>query len=92
MLSQKSKGTKVPTLSQAYNIYYRRRLNGLSSAGDYLKQMKMITNIIGDKPVSKITAKDINKLIDYLIQKQRKQQLRKQQLKKTISNCQSRVG
>ena len=72
MLSQKSKGTKVPTLSQAYNIYYRRRLNGLSSAGDYLKQMKMITNIIGDKPVSKITAKDINKLIDYLIQKQRK--------------------
>ena len=72
MLSYKTKGMKMPTLSQATFIYYKRRLNGLASAGDYLKQMKMITKIIGDKPVNKITAKDINKLIDFLVEKNRK--------------------
>ena len=72
MLSYKTKGIKMPTLSQATFIYYKRRLNGLASAGDYLKQMKIITKIIGDKPVNKITAKDINKLIDFLVEKNRK--------------------
>ena len=72
MLSYKTKGMKMPTLSQATFIYYKRRLNGLASAGDYLKQMKIITKIIGDKPVNKITTKDINKLIDFLVEKNRK--------------------
>ena len=72
MLSYKTKGIKMPTLSQATFIYYKRRLNGLASAGDYLKQMKIITKIIGDKPVNKISSKDINKLIDFLVQKNRK--------------------
>ena len=62
----------MPTLSQATTTYYKRRLNGLTSASDYLNQMRMIAKIIGDKPVNKISSKDINKLIDYLVQKNRK--------------------
>ena len=72
MLSNKSRGTKVPTLSQATTTYYKRRLNGLTSASDYLNQMRMIAKIIGDKPVNKISSKDINKLIDFFVEKNRK--------------------
>tara|TARA_A100001035_G_scaffold35784_1_gene23830 strand:- start:28692 stop:29549 length:858 start_codon:yes stop_codon:yes gene_type:complete len=72
MLSHKSKGTKVPTLSQATHTYYKRRLNGLTSADNYLKTMKIIIKILGDKPVDKIGVTDVNKLIDHLVQKKKK--------------------
>ena len=58
--------TKMPTLSEATNLVYKRRYNGEDSAENFLIAMKYNIKAIGNLPVNKITKQHIKKLMDYL--------------------------
>ena len=58
--------TKVPTLSEAARLVYKRTYNGTDSAQNYLIAMKHNIKAIGDLPVNKITTPVVNKMMDYL--------------------------
>ena len=58
--------TKVPTLSEASRLVYKRTYNGTDSAQNYLIAMKHNIKAIGDLPVNKITTPVVNKMMDYL--------------------------
>ena len=57
--------TKMPTLSEATNLVYKRRYNGEDSAENFLIAMKYNIKAIGNLPVNKITKQHIKKLMDY---------------------------
>ena len=58
--------TKVPTLSEASRLVYKRTYNGTDSAQNFLIAMKHNIKAIGDLPVNKITTPVVNKMMDYL--------------------------
>ena len=58
--------TKVPTLSEAARLVYKRTYNGTDSAENFLIAMKHNIKAIGDLPVNKITTPVVNKMMDYL--------------------------
>ena len=58
--------TKVPTLSEATRLVYKRTYNGTDSAQNFLIAMKHNIKAIGDLPVNKITTPVVNKMMDYL--------------------------
>ena len=58
--------TKVPTLSEAARLVYKRTYNGTDSAQNFLIAMKHNIKAIGDLPVNKITTPVVNKMMDYL--------------------------
>jgi len=58
--------TKVPTLSEAARLVYKRTYNGTDSAQNFLIAMKHNIKAIGDLPVNKITTPIVNKMMDYL--------------------------
>ena len=58
--------TKVPTLSEAARLVYKRTYNGTDSAQNFLIAMKDNIKAIGDLPVNKITTPVVNKMMDYL--------------------------
>ena len=57
--------TKMPTLSEATKVVYRRRKNGTKSASNFLIGMKHNIKALGDLPVNKITRPLVNKMMDY---------------------------
>ena len=57
--------TKMPTLSEATKVVYRRRKNGTKSAVNFLIGMKHNIKALGDLPVNKITRPLVNKMMDY---------------------------
>ena len=57
--------TKIPTLSEATKVVYRRRKNGTKSAANFLIGMKHNIKALGDLPVNKITRPLVNKMMDY---------------------------
>ena len=57
--------TKMPTLSEATKVVYRRRKNGTKSATNFLIGMKHNIKALGDLPVNKITRPLVNKMMDY---------------------------
>ncbi len=57
--------TKIPTLSEATNLVYKRRYNGEDSATNFLIAMKYNIKAIGNLQVNKITKQHIKKLMDY---------------------------
>ena len=57
--------TKMPTLSEATKVVYRRRKNGTKSAANFLIGMKHNIKALGDLPVNKITRPLVNKMMDY---------------------------
>ena len=57
--------TKMPTLSEATTLVYKRRYNGEDSAENFLIAMKYNIKAIGNLPVNKITKQHIKKLMDY---------------------------
>jgi len=57
--------TKMPTLSEATNLVYKRRYNGEDSATNFLIAMKYNIKAIGNLPVNKITKQHIKKIMDY---------------------------
>ena len=57
--------TKMPTLSEATNLVYKRRYNGEDSAENFLIAMKYNIKALGNLPVNKITKQHIKKLMDY---------------------------
>jgi len=57
--------TKMPTLSEATRVVYRRRKNGTKSAANFLIGMKHNIKALGDLPVNKITRPLVNKMMDY---------------------------
>ena len=61
--------TKMPTLSEATKVVYRRRKNGTKSAANFLIGMKHNIKALGDLPVNKITRPLVNKMMDYHKQK-----------------------
>ena len=60
--------TKMPTLSEATRVVYRRRKNGTKSATNFLIGMKHNIKALGDLPVNKITRPMVNKMMDTLKQ------------------------
>ena len=58
--------TKIPTLSEAARLVYKRTYNGTDSAENFLIAMKHNIKAIGDLPVNKITTPVVNKMMDYL--------------------------
>ena len=58
--------TKMPTLSEATRVVYRRRKNGTKSATNFLIEMKHTIKALGDLPVNKITRPMVNKMMDIL--------------------------
>ena len=58
--------TKVPTLSEAARLVYKRTYSGTDSAQNFLIAMKHNIKAIGDLPVNKITTPVVNKMMDYL--------------------------
>ena len=61
--------TKMPTLSEATRVVYKRRKNGTKSATNFLIGMKHNIKAIGDLPVNKITRPMVNKMMDILKEK-----------------------
>ena len=61
--------TKMPTLSEATRVVYRRRKNGTKSATNFLIGMKHNIKALGDLPVNKITRPMVNKMMDILKEK-----------------------
>ena len=57
--------TKMPTLSEATRVVYKRRKNGTKSAANFLIGMKHNIKALGDLPVNKITRPLVNKMMDY---------------------------
>ena len=57
--------TKMPTLSEATRVVYKRRKNGTKSATNFLIGMKHNIKALGDLPVNKITRPLVNKMMDY---------------------------
>ena len=57
--------TKMPTLSEATKVVYRRSKNGTKSATNFLIGMKHNIKALGDLPVNKITRPLVNKMMDY---------------------------
>ena len=57
--------TKMPTLSEATKVVYRRRKNGTKSAANFLIGMEHNIKALGDLPVNKITRPLVNKMMDY---------------------------
>ena len=57
--------TKMPTLSEATNLVFKRRYNGEDSAENFLIAMKYNIKGLGNLPVNKITKQHIKKLMDY---------------------------
>tara|TARA_A100000172_G_scaffold79904_1_gene68084 strand:- start:551 stop:1390 length:840 start_codon:yes stop_codon:yes gene_type:complete len=57
--------TKVPTLSEATRVVYRRRYNGGGSANNFLIAMKHNLEAIGNLPVNKITKQHMKQMMDY---------------------------
>jgi integrase len=60
--------TKMPTLSEATKVVYKRRKNGTKSATNFLIGMKHNIKALGDLPVNKITRPMVNKMMDILKQ------------------------
>jgi integrase len=60
--------TKMPTLSEATRVVYKRRKNGTKSATNFLIGMKSNIKALGDLPVNKITRPMVNKMMDTLKQ------------------------
>ena len=60
--------TKMPTLSEATRVVYKRRKNGTKSATNFLIGMKHNIKALGDLPVNKITRPMVNKMMDILKQ------------------------
>jgi integrase len=58
--------TKMPTLSEATRVVYKRRKNGTKSATNFLIGMKHNIKALGDLPVNKITRPMVNKMMDIL--------------------------
>ena len=58
--------TKMPTLSEATRVVYKRRKNGTKSATNFLIAMKHNIKALGDLPVNKITRPMVNKMMDIL--------------------------
>ena len=58
--------TKIPTLSEATRVVYKRRKNGTKSATNFLIGMKHNIKALGDLPVNKITRPMVNKMMDIL--------------------------
>jgi integrase len=58
--------TKMPTLSEATKVVYKRRKNGTKSATNFLIGMKHNIKALGDLPVNKITRPMVNKMMDIL--------------------------
>jgi len=63
--------TKMPTLSEATKVVYRRRKNGTKSATNFLIGMKHNIKALGDLPVNKITRPMVNKMMDILKQERK---------------------
>ena len=63
--------TKMPTLSQATRVVYKRRKNGTKSATNFLIGMKHNIKALGDLPVNKITRPMVNKMMDILKQERK---------------------
>ena len=61
--------TKMPTLSEATKVVYKRRKNGTKSATNFLIGMKHNIKALGDLPVNKITRPMVNKMMDTLKEK-----------------------
>jgi len=61
--------TKIPTLSEATKVVYKRRKNGTKSATNFLIGMKHNIKALGDLPVNKITRPMVNKMMDTLKEK-----------------------
>jgi integrase len=59
---------KMPTLSEATRVVYKRRKNGTKSATNFLIGMKHNIKALGDLPVNKITRPMVNKMMDTLKQ------------------------
>ena len=60
--------TKMPTLSEATRVVYKRRKNGTKSATNFLIGMKHNIKALGDLPVNKITRPLVNQMMDTLKQ------------------------
>ena len=60
--------TKMPTLSEATRVVYKRRKNGTKSATNFLIGMKHNIKALGNLPVNKITRPMVNKMMDILKQ------------------------
>ena len=60
--------TKMPTLSEATRVVYKRRKNGTKSATNFLIGMKHKIKALGDLQVNKITRPMVNKMMDILKQ------------------------
>ena len=60
--------TRMPTLSEATRVVYKRRKNGTKSATNFLIGMKHNIKALGDLPVNKITRPMVNKMMDILKQ------------------------
>ena len=60
--------TKMPTLSEATRVVYKRRKNGTKSATNFLIGMKHNIKALGDLPVNRITRPMVNKMMDILKQ------------------------
>jgi integrase len=58
--------TKMPTLSEATRVVYKRRKNGTKSATNFLIGMKHNIKALGNLPVDKITRPMVNKMMDIL--------------------------
>jgi len=63
--------TKMPTLSEATKVVYKRRKNGTKSATNFLIGMKHNIKALGDLPVNKITRPMVNKMMDTLKQERK---------------------
>ena len=63
--------TKMPTLSEATRVVYKRRKNGTKSATNFLIVMKHNIKALGDLPVNKITRPMVNKMMDILKQERK---------------------
>ena len=63
--------TKMPTLSEATKVVYKRRKNGTKSATNFLIGMKHNIKALGDLPVNKITRPMVNKMMDILKQERK---------------------
>ena len=63
--------TKMPTLSEATWVVYKRRKNGTKSATNFLIGMKHNIKALGDLPVNKITRPMVNKMMDTLKQERK---------------------
>ena len=63
--------TKMPTLSEATRVVYKRRKNGTKSATNFLIGMKHNIKALGDLPVNRITRPMVNKMMDTLKQERK---------------------